>query len=904
MPISRTKLRSAKVPPDFVLRPSLLELLEKGRCRPLTLVSAPAGYGKTTLVSHWLQTTDWPSAWVSLDEGDSDLRVFLDYVVTALQGIFPDACEATRVALNAPELPGSTVMAGILGNDLEKIEAHFLLALDDFHRVRGQCVPELIDRLLAHTPRSLCLVLLTRRDPALSLHALRGKHLLTEIRLRDLRFDRPETALFLEQAVDISLDLPSLERLQRAAEGWPVALRLAALALGHDSDVHRLLAGATGDLLQVQEYLVAEVLSYLSRPVQDCLYRLSILESFCASLSAALCSADAGAQGEASSMADFRALLQGSGLLCIALDERQEWFRYHHLFRQVLRGQLEARLSGKEIAALHERASAWFEQRDGVEEALSHAIEAGKPDRAAAIVKHRGRDAAVREEWSRLARWLEGLPLDIVEEDPDLLILQAKSCDKRGRYSEWVRTLEKVETMLERTPAREHADNRRRGETLAMRAMLLYHAGQGRAALDHAEQALQLLPPESVSDRAYTLLALAPSRQMVGDFGGAFAVIDDALQSNAARSPTFHGRLLQTLAFMHWIAADLSSLTQTAVAIEQLGHRHHLQETIDYSRYFRGAALYHLNELDSAEQCIVAVTEDFFGPSLLMHLMCVQISSLIHQARGNLERSRALSDNLVVELLEGGNTSFLTYAQAVQAEIALRQGQIAAALRWARQFNPGEAPAGYRFSAPALTAAKVFLQSGTDVDLQQANELLSDLRTLFESSHNHRFLIETLALQAMLCEARAEQKPAVELLGKAFSLAQRGGFIRLFVDLGPSLLAPLNRLELDEEGNRYLGQILSGFRDALSATGKNSNGPSSPTESDASRRDPIDPLSGREMDVLHLMAQRLTNSSIAERLNISPRTVKRHTENIYSKLGVHTRWEAVAKAQGIGLLSH
>ena len=901
MPILKTKLYRPRVPEDFVPRPRLVEILEECRSLPLTLVSAPAGYGKTTLVSSWLETSGGASAWLSLDEGDSDLRLFLGYLVAALRTISPKVCKETHAMLNAQDLPAPKVLAEILGNDLDRIKKPFILALDDYHRIREPSVHELIDRLLEHPPRSLHLVVMTRRDPALSLYALRGQHLMTEVRVQDLQFSRPETALFLERALGSSLDGPSLDRLQEGMEGWPVALRLASLAMRHGEDVNQLLRKAPGDLRQIQTYLVTEILSNLSTPVRDCLCRLSILDRFCPSLPEALY-AGAEEEGESLLPVDFHDLLLGSGLLCIPLDERQEWYRYHHLFQQLLRSQLEEQLSKGEIALLHDRASTWFDKHHLVEEALRHALEAGKPAKAGEIIARRREEVTAREEWPRLARWLNLLPPEIVEKDPDLLILQAKSAHKAGRYTEWGQLQDRVESLLTEEPRESGDHDRLLGEILSMRGMLFYHLNQVDSAKENAERALRLLPPESVNARALAVLAASTSRQMLGDLQGAYEVIDEAQQGEAANSPTFRGRLLQTRGFLQWMTADLQPMTQTASAMEKLGRTHGLQDTIVFACYFQGAARYHLNDLDIAAGSLAPVADNFYGPTRFVHVMCVHALSLIHMARGRPDSARELSDTLAVRLLEAGNTMLLPYAQALQAELALRQGRQAEALQWAQEFKASETPPGYHFSLPELTAVKVFLRSGTKAGLGQAGERLATLHDFFESTHNRRHLIETLALQAMLSEAQGEKTQAVDLLGRAVSLAQRGGFIRLFVDLGPELGTLLNRLALDEEGLRYVGRILSAFRSGSQGDGEETTERKGAAATTASWRDLVEPLSGRELEVLGLMSKRLTNAVIAEKLHISPGTVKRHTENIYGKLAVHNRWEAVAKAQGLGFL--
>ena len=407
--IIRTKLYRPPVTKDLVPRSHLLERLEYCRQRPLTLISAPAGYGKSTLASSWLEASDCPGAWVSLDEDENDLRLFLTYLVAAIQMLFPEAGQQIQALLNATELPPGKVLAHTLLNDLTQIEEPFILVLDDYHRIHEEAVHDLLEELLHHPPHSLHLVLITRRDPQLSLPALRAKGQVTEIRLQDLRFSTEETAVFLQRVLDMSLDDQTAEILGKKTEGWVTGLRLAALSLHHRSDGDRLLAELPEDNRYVEEYLVLEVFSQQPAAIQQYLLSTAILDRFCAPLCEAVCP---GAEPKVCELSgeEFLTRLEQTNLFVISLDSQQQWFRYHHLFRKFLNYRVQELYSPDEMATFHTLASAWFAEQGLIDEALHHALKADDIPAAARLVAHHRHDLINREQWPRLERWLDLLP--------------------------------------------------------------------------------------------------------------------------------------------------------------------------------------------------------------------------------------------------------------------------------------------------------------------------------------------------------------------------------------------------------------------------------------------------------------------------------------------------------------
>ena len=369
-PILRTKLLRPALSSDLLPRSNLVARLDELRRRPLTLVSAAAGYGKSTLASLWLEAWDGPYAWLSLDDEENDLRQFLNYLLAAIANAFPGACETTRSLLQAPELAPVSDLSRYLGNDLEEIKDPFILVLDNYHLIREKTVHDLMDAVLAHPPQNLHLMLLTRRDPPLLTSKLRALDQVNEIGTADLRFTVAEIKAFLETTLGHSVDEKKAGTIQERLEGWPAGMRLISQSLKHSGDFDRLLAGLKGGFPTIVDYLMTEVLSHQPPEMTRWMTATAILDRFCAPLCDALQGSEA-ARGTCEMNCDeFIARLQKDNLFLMALDSENRWFRYHSLFRQLLQEQLNRHWSPEEIAALHSRANAWFAENDITDDAI------------------------------------------------------------------------------------------------------------------------------------------------------------------------------------------------------------------------------------------------------------------------------------------------------------------------------------------------------------------------------------------------------------------------------------------------------------------------------------------------------------------------------------------------------
>jgi LuxR family maltose regulon positive regulatory protein len=893
IPIIRTKLYRPPVTTHLVCRERLHAELERGRELPMTLVSAPAGYGKSTLVSHWLENADLPHAWLSLDETDNDLRTFLNYFVAAVSAVEPNGCQDTIGVLAAGDLPDASTLASCLSNDLDAVSMRFVLVLDDYHLISNSAIHDLLANLLTHPPRSVHLVIIARRNPAFPLSSLRARGVLKEIRVQELQFRTEETGALLERDAGCQVSRKALSHAQELTEGWVAGLRLVALSLrGRDNaDAH--LCEMRGDIRSIQDYLVAEVLSRQPPRFKDCLLRTAILDRFCVRLCEAVvncqsCTPDC-------SPAGFIGRLEQAELFLVRLDDQAKWFRHHHLFRELLHRQLIEQVGEEGVAALHVEASGWFEGEGLVDEALHHAFEADNAALAGQIIVRRRRDFLELEQWHRLEEWLGRLPGEVLGSDPELLLIKAWLLENRHRVDEVWPMLDQAEVLLASAPPAAEATNRVKGEIHAIRSRHPYEIGDGRQTVRHAEEALRLLPRDRQAERGYALVMLATGHQMSGDLAQARQVVFDALASEEASAEHFHGRMLITLCFVCWMSGDLPELKRTATHLLRMGREQGLPEAGGFGRYFAGIAHYQHNELADVDNIVQPLVSDRAIARTNIFANSAFVVASMHEALGRQDDARAMADHIVERMLEKRHPVLLSAAEAFRADLALRQGHLSQAVHWAQQFDPGPLTAMYLAYIPAFTLAKTLLAENTEQSLSRLNALLDRLAQFVSRTHNRRFEIDVLAIKALMLEQQGDEAGARRELDRAVRLAQPSGFIRALVDLGPGIARLLNRLELDDEGLLYVDRILTAFKGDSAAR-------TTPSSDSLDQSGLVVPLSKREIEVLCLLAKRLRNKEIAERLHISTETVRRHTSTVYSKLGVHGRRQAVDKATSLRIL--
>ncbi len=858
----------------------------------LALVIAPAGYGKTTLASSWLEHEVLPSTWLSLDERDNNLVAFVAYLVAAVRVLFPDACAATLALLEGINVPPSDAISQTLLHELALLEQEFVLVLDDYHFIHERTIHAIVTELTRHLPPALRLVILARKDPALPLARLRARGDVVELREANLRFSPEETANFLRKEMQFQVDDQTITDLNASTEGWVTGLRLTALFVQHTGDLKRLTNFLQSQNRYITGYLVAEVLEKVPDAIKEFLLKTAILEEFCGPL----CEAVTGNTDPETGSQMCLAWLESNNLFLYSIDEERHWYRYHHLFRRLLLDQLGQQYDRPAINALHAQASAWFAREGFVEHALRHALASGETAAAVRVFADHRCELVNSEQWHRLEQWLNLFPRAVIDAEPELLLSEIWLQLNRRKLADLKRSLDQVETLLTQQPPDGMSTDRLWGEVENRRASQYYFAGAYEQSMAAALRSLELLPPAWWILRAQARLYLSVCYQVAGKLQQGYAVLYEADEPGFGRTQRM--RYALNACFMHWMAADLPGMLHAAGQILSKGESADLGlETITWAHYHRGVAHYQRNELAAAQRDLMQLVAQPHLPHVACFLNGAAAMAFIYQAQDEPEKANELAESMLAYVLENGSTDALQTMWAFQADLAHRQGRHAEV-----DYRTGQVAIILQrplplFIRPPLILARTLVLQNTTESRHQAGEILRALYEYFTSIHTVSVVIEVLALQALLCQSEGDERGAQTALQQALDLAAPGSVIRIFVDLGAPIQRLLAELVQAPSSNgtvsAFAARILSAFPQPISPA-------PDPRQSNAAL---LSPLTPRELEVLVLLEQRYTDHEIAKTLVISPDTVHSHVQHIGDKLAVRGRRAIVQAAREHGILA-
>ena len=899
-PIVRTKLNRPALSSMLLCRTRLLEQLGAGTESPLTLVSAPAGYGKSTLASLWAEGLEHPYVWVSLDQADSDPGVFLDYVVEAVRTVVPGALEETHSLLRGSSLPPLPVMTRTLINELDALDDAIVLILDDYHRLASSSkVHGLVAELLEHPPRDMRLVLVTRSDPPLPLSALRARGRLKEIRLQDLRFTDAEAIEFLAAAVDIAVSEDALANLQHEVEGWAVGLRLVSLALPYVADPESFLRDLRGGLPHTQEYLFREVLDWQPAKVRYSMLRTSILDRFCPELLDAVCAADDAHAPTILPGGEFVDLLQRGNLFVIALDSQGTWFRHHHLFQEVLQRTLREEVDPEEVARLHARAGGWFESQGLIEEAVRHTLAAGSPSGAAEIVERHAPTELNEDRWYVLERWWHMLPSAIRQERPELLFTEAWIAFSRLQLERIPPILERIEALFEG----EGMDDVTSGNLSFLRGNQAYWEGQPEQSVPLLEEALRLLDGRRPHVESNAEILLGLSRSMSGQGEAAIRALEHRIQGFEKQEGQYFAHLIGALVFIHVLSGDLARARTEALRMHHVARRSELSTTSGWGAYFRGCIHLQLGELDQAVVQFGEAARLRYAIDSEAAFDALAGLALAEELRGRTDAADAAMERLGELAEELNHPLYLRVVESCRARVAVLRCQ-APALQRVPAVTSAPTPAELFMwvEVPALTRVRVLIAAGTAECLAEAIDLLGTIHEVAASSRFTCQLIELTVLRVLALARQGHREEATKALVEAVNLAAPGGWVRPFLEAGPTMAAMLHELGGRLGHGAFRARLLEALGDR-GATMPASSDPAGATgRGRADVRPLIETLTHRELDVLELLAKRLQNKEIAAQLYISTHTVNDHLKHIYQKFGVSGRRPAVRRAIELGLV--
>jgi LuxR family maltose regulon positive regulatory protein len=892
----QTKLLRPILPVDLVPRPQLTEWLDARRQRPVTLVSAPAGYGKSTLISNWLDHCNYPSTWLTLDVGDNDLSGFLTYFLAAVREIYPEAAKKILSLISSGSKAPTWELANGLANDINQIDEYFVLVLDDYESIQNPQIHDFIDLFLLHPPQDFHLVICSRIDPPLSILKLRAQSRLTEIRAHDLRFSIEESFTFLQNMLGSTIDIDTIKKLDQQSEGWVTGLRLAALTLRHRVGNTVATVAPAANNQYVLDYLMSEILDNQTQVFSDCMVKTSILTRFNAGLCEALCFVENNQTTQSNEDYSFDGdgflkWLIGSNLFTVPLDDYHQWVRYHNLFRDFLRQELSHRYNPVEIAALHLKASQWFAQKGFVEEALDHALEAGDSVRAAQLIEQNTRKLLSEDKWYILENWLTRLPDEIIQGRPRLLIAKDWVYYYRFALAEIPPLLESIENI----PVSDGSMQTWLGDIDFFWGQHWYWMGETSRALTSLNSAIAKIPLENQVARGEAELFWSLALQASGQIEKAVQGLNQWLYYQEAPNPVRAARLLGGLIFVYILSGELTSADQVGKQFLQASLESDNTYATAWSYYLLGNIHYCWGSLDNAAEYFSRAVENRYALHTRAAIDALAGLTLTYQAIGKSDKAKATIKLFLDFADETNYPAYKVIAHSCQARLALLMGDMVSAEYWLKTtaISSDSMLMFYWLEIPQITQCRVLLHQGSENNLHQAAEKLHKYWLLAMDQFNTRRMIDISILQALLNHKLGQSDQAVHDLERAIQLAKPGNYLQPFVESGAELEAVFAELMKQNGATDYIGRILQACKIPHDPEKRRTGYQPSTL---------IDPLTNRENEILELLGERLTNKEIAARLHISVGTVQQHLNHIYSKLDVSGRRLAIAKAIELNLI--
>ncbi len=906
IPILATKLYVPLPRPRAVLRPRLIDRLNEGLHSKLILISAPAGFGKTTLIGEWLASCERPAAWLSLDEGDNDPTRFLTYLVTALQTIAPNIGEGMLAALQSPQPPPTDSMLTVLLNEIAAIPDNFLLVLDDYHVIDEQLVDHAITFLLDHLPPQMHLVITTREDPNLPLARLRARSQLTELRAAALRFTPSEAAEFLNQVMNLDLSADDIAALETRTEGWIAGLQLAAISMRGHQDVSNFIQSFSGSHHFVLDYLVEEVLQRQSENIQTFLLRTSILDRLCGSLCDAVL-LDESASGQATLES-----IEHANLFLVPLDNERRWYRYHHLFADLLRQRLHQRSAAEGVAELHSRASVWYADNGLTADAISHAFAARDFTLAAGLIELAWPGMDGRFQAAMWLGWAKELPDELIRARPVLSAAYAWALLNGGELEaaeprlldaeRWLDTSARItaESTIEMVIVDEAQFRNLPASIATARAYQTQARGDIPGSVMYGRRALDLLPEGDHLRRGPAAALLALAQWASGDLEEAHQTLADAMSN------------FQKVGNLHFAISGTYGLGDIRTAQGRL--REAIKVYADTLQFalaqgeplLRGTADLYLGlselyrERGDAEAAIQNLLHgEALGDQVALpdwrYRLC-RAKAHFQEAQGDLSGSLNLLDEAERHYRRTPVPDLRPLA-ALKTRVWVAQGRLSEAQRWVHEQGLSvDDELSYLREFEHITLARVLIagyrREPVEHTIHEAIRLLDRLQYAAEGSRRMGSVIEIEVLQALAHHAQDNTAPAFLALEHALRLAEPEGYVRIFVDEGPPMAQLLFEAAAQGMMPDYIRKLLAVFE-----------GKKQKREEKSSSTQPlIEALSERELEVLQLIAQGLSNREISEQLFLALSTVKGHNQKIFEKLHVQRRTEAITRAREFNLL--
>jgi len=911
-PLLRTKLYIPQLPSNHVARPHLIQKINQGQKSKLTLVAAPAGFGKTSLLSEWVHQSEQRVAWLSLNNDDNDLARFLSYIIAALQEIEAGIGLELHLSLQAPQPPPAEILLTMLVNEIDAIEDDFYLVLDDYHDITAPEIHHALNFMLDHAPPHMHLIIATRADPFLPLSRFRARGSLLELRADDVRFTTQETTAFLNQVTGLDLSRDHIASLQKRTEGWIAGLHLAALTMKDMEDPAQFISTLISDDRYIIDYLVDEVLAQRPSGTKDFLLKTSILER----MNAQLCDT---VTGESDGKKMLSALDQAN-LFIVPLDNRRHWYRYHRLFADLLRQRLEESYPPSEITSLHQLASRWYEQNNYLFESIEHSLTAEDYKNAFRLIEQGTEQIFATSQLVSLTRIWDQIPQEHLLNQPKLCVVFSWAWLATGHpeiTEECLKLVERsfgaeVSDLSSKKDAEELLSPETHGalvEVAVIRSQVAISLGDFEEALKLALLVHPLLDDEKgaylhnppVASRTVVNFSLGLAHEFSGELEAAEKALTEALalgkeQGNIHIVAVAYGHLAK----IHRIRGHIQSAMRLCIQgisdlSEMAGGRTPMSGLLLSEL---GLIQYEHNDLKSAQ--------DSFQEAISLAKPWAFWEGLLPAYSGQARVKQAQGDKLgafeVLDELESLSKNSPERVSPIVASSRARlwaaEGNLTAAMDWVHAAGMDvDDEISYPQEGDFILFARILIAAKR---WDEADRLIGRLVTATETGKRNGRLLELLILRASLLEAQTKEDEALEVIAQALDLGESNGYVRVFLDEGAPMVKLLQHARAAGIGSEYVSKLLAAVE---SDTKDKSRGSS---DEDASIVIPpsslVEPLSDRELEVLRLLKTELSGPEIARELTIALSTLRTHTQNIFSKLNVSNRRAAVRRAEELGLL--
>ncbi len=890
-----SKFHRPQIMADYILRTKVIQKLESNAIKPFSLISAGAGYGKSIAVSQWIEQTQYPTSWISLDSEQNDMRIFLSYLVMAINKLFPDSMANTGLLITAPSLPPAKEISHTLINEMCDLDEDFILVLDDYHKITRNEIHLLIDQWLLFPPPCAHLCMITRRDPPMELKSLKLADRVTEIRMEDLSFSNTEIVELFQQSKNMDLSNDSVNLIQQKTEGWIIALRLTSLIVDDSDELKKTFISLKGGIHSVFDYLLQEVFNKQPEHIQDLLLMTSILNRFCVELIDEIGDKQAKSEDLNFDRKEFISWLNRFNLFIISLDSDQKWFRYHHLFQDFLQMQLKVHKNKNDIKNLNIRASQWFENNKYLTEAIEYAIKGNDNDRAIRIIKENWEQRIENDEWIMVDHWISSLPEKTISQSVNLLLAKIWIEMRRHQINRFPALIEQIEKSSGELSKGE------KGHLEFAKCPITYFTGDPEKASQHAQRALKLIPEKYACFLSDTAGWHTPILISLGKGDRAIEIADEAIKviNSSSESVQLTRRMMHPN-FVYITRADLPSLKERIERFFKISDISSYM--LGFGWYFKGAISWWGFDQHLAIQSFTNCIDHRFhsvGRQAMDSYICLALS--LQEMNNGVEAERVLREGIEFAQDIGDQVS-ISVGFSGKARLNLLNGDLDKAEEWLNQTEPNSLDYSMLWwvEVPEITRCRILIARGAKKDLQSAVRLLEEYRLFSESIYNSMRTIDILVLESLVFNKLGQEDEALKNLKTAIQLSAPGEWIRPFAESIHDISDQLLELKKQAVNPGFIDKIYEVVEKVRKVKEQVTEG--SEQLRNKTKQEKLTALTASELKVLECMAKGLRNKEIADKLFNSEETIKKHIYHMFQKFQVKNRLSLVSKAKEEGIL--